>query len=496
MVGACVCVIGAMATYPGASGALLADSQSPWWPMLAVALLPFALVPLAVALGLAFNGHALLLAMTVACAGLPHVTNGIEIPTGIFKIYGQDMLLGLVLLNMAGRALVSLPGTAPLHVAAESAARFRWLFAAIVLFVTMGALQAGRALAIGTDFNDALGDFRRGYFYLLLIVFPFTLPDRRRTLLCLRNGFLIAAAIHIATGAGQVIFNKLERRMVLDAAHILAHYELVVVSFLAHWCLGRLMLGARSSEVERGELSARATPRLLAGMSLATLVVVVGNFRSVWMGFLVGGLGLMMAIPGRARLRLLGAGMAGGVLLLLAIALVWRMPVGDSDGTVGAEIVKKVTLTKEFSRDRNIVWRQQSYAAALEAWSRNRAFGTGLGVMNSFFVHASDGGVRMAERHRPHNGYLWILQTTGLVGLSLFLLLHGTFLTLLLGGLRDLVRRGRPVPVLSLAFLGFYFAFMTASGFDVLLEMSTNILALTLAMAGALLALADDATAS
>jgi O-antigen ligase len=434
--------------------------------------------------------HRVLFAVLVCCAGLPDLMEGFSIRPAGFNIFGQDILLMLVAADVLRRFLCApagsrLPtgeaiGADPLALRAIAP-----LLPALAIFFCMGFLQMGRGIALGSLFHDALGDFRRGYVYLLLFLYPATLPDASRTVRTIRAALLTAAGIHVLTALGQLALGQLERRMVLDAAHVLHHFTLVVVAFAAYEALSRLL--------QRGEIpGGRLLP--MAVFAITSMIVVVGNFRSVWLGFVAGGIMLLILGDARVRARLIGVGMVGLVAMVAALALAWGLPAGHRGETVGEEIGRKIFLSKEFRTDLNIIWRQQSYAAALERWRERPALGAGLGVMNSFFVLTSAGDVRLAERHRVHNSYLWILQTTGMVGIVLFVWLHGGFVWLALRGIRKALRAGGEPPVLAMALLAFYTAFMVTSGFDVLLEMSTRILTLALAMSGCLIAAALSAS--
>jgi O-antigen ligase len=386
------------------------------------------------------------------------------------KLYIQDVFFGLFFAWMAKRWLESSPGTTltPRRVP------LAWPLAAML---ALGAFQTVRALKLGIDFNDALGDFRRGYFYLLAYLFPLMLPRRREALRFFEILALGTALALIIKGLGQGALGKIDRRMQTDAAHILNHFEATLVSFLAFYCLARLAGGKTQSRAEMAWA--------LAGMALATMAVVLANFRAVWLGFLVGGLVVFSAMPPRVKGAMMTLGFAGALAAGGMLFALKDFEVGGRGQTVGAELSRKIERARNYDRDINVLWRYQSYQAALESWRERPWLGAGLGRKTSFYYVASDGNLAMASRHRIHNSYLWLLQTAGVVGLTVALWFHGLFFVRAWRALRRKAQTPPGAPPLAAGLLGFYAAFMTATALDVLLEQSIPIIWLATAMGAA-----------
>jgi O-antigen ligase len=355
----------------------------------------------------------------------------------------------------------------------------------LLFMMIVGVVGLLRGLKAGIDFNDAFGDFRRGYFYLLAILIPLLIGQYRRTAKMVDATMRAAALVLITAGLLQLALGKLDRRMVLDAAHILSHFLLVVVSYLFFRELPFLFLPGYSSN--RRLLA-------LAQCFAASMVVILGNFRSVWLAFFGACLIMFFVVAGKMKAYFIGLAILGTTLLVLGIGLLWTYPIGDRGKTLGDEISLKLKHTKEMDRDLNIIWRKQSYTAALESWAAQPILGTGLGKMNDFFVLKSDGNIRLASRNRPHNGYLWFLQTVGITGLLVVLWFHSTIFFRLAGRVRQSSQGKIEFIPLYWGAFGFYCCFMIASGFDVLLEMATRILTISIVMGAALLPLAlrDD----
>jgi len=349
------------------------------------------------------------------------------------------------------------------------------LLVPLTLMLCLGTFQTLRGLKLGQEFNDALGDFRRGYVYLLAYLFPFLLRAHSTADSFRVNStrLLLGTAVGLSlVGVGQLLLGKLDRRMATDAAHILAHFELTLVAAAGAWGLGAVLRSRDANETTYG----------LTAMVGALLVVIAGNFRAVWLGIAGGGALLFFCLPARFRVAMTAIGLAVALFGAVLLFLVRDVPLGGSGTTLGKELATKVDRLKNISRDQNILWRIQSYKAAWEKFIERPALGAGLGMKTTFQVIRSDGSIASVSRHRTHNSYLWVLSTTGIVGLSVFLFWHVSWLALIFAHLRDTAARRIPPEPLLVGLIGFYGVFMTATGFDVLLEQSIPILWLSWAM--------------
>jgi O-antigen ligase len=211
------------------------------------------------------------------------------------------------------------------------------------------------------------------------------------------------------------------------------------------------------------------------------LLVVLGNFRANWIGFVLAAMVLTMLLPTRKR----RATILAAIPVMLAAALVFyacrNVRIGQFGETVQETIGAKFRNLIEYRTDPNVIWRFHSYEAAWRAWSEHPWLGTGLGRKLVFHSINASGQQIVQFEHRAHNSFLWVGFTSGAVGLIVFLGLHGTYF---LGAARRAKALGeRPEAGLILAYLGFYVGFMTVAFFDVFLEESATAITLYFHMA-------------
>jgi O-antigen ligase len=464
---------------PGAHTASLlgVGSAREWLALIVLAVLgASALFPV-----VALHRPELILAgLLLVCPLAPGFFEDHPLDLGPAKLYLYDLFFFLFLAYVALRFAARRPGDRVFSMRPP-------LLVPLGLMLAMGVLQIGRAVAIGLNVNDSFGDFRRGTVYLIAYLFPFLLPDRRRAVRIMTGLLLGASGLLIVRGVGEALLGRFQRTMILDAAHILRHFELVVVATLAYYGVVRLIVGRGGGggapvPGASGAAGAESWVPLFALTSLATLVIIVGNFRSVWLGFVFGAGLVLLVLPLRFRAAALALAFVGLLGVAGGFLIVRDLEVSETGRTLQDEIALKIERFQNYDRDKNVLWRYQSYEAALAVWSRHPLIGAGLGTKTTFFIMRSDGSIAVASRHRTHNSYLWVLLTTGVAGMVVLALFHGSFV---LGAglrMRRLLARTGSAPPIALALFGAYGAFMLTTGFDVLLEESIPVLWLVSAM--------------
>jgi len=385
----------------------------------------------------------------------------ISVPLGFFRLYPQDILLAAAI----AVALVRARSAAPVQW--KATALGKWIAIAILF----ASIQAVRGAAMGNDFNSAFGDLRRGYFYMVIYYLVLAESSDPQRFQRIHRAFLLGSLLIVARGFYRLVFRNFFQMSWFDVFHLLGHSDLLFVTFLSYYCLARVVFPAPGRR--------RWPWAMLFPITLA--LIVLGNFRANWLGFVLAALVLLVLLPRRKR----RTAVLGIIPIVLGAALVFyafrNVRIGQFGETVLETVGAKFRNLLDYRNDPNVIWRFHSYEAAWRIWSQHPFFGAGLGRKLVFHSINASGQQIVQFEHRAHNSFLWIGYTTGVVGLLIFLALHGTYF---LGAARRVKRLGeRPEAGILLAYLAFYVGFMTVAFFDVFLEESATAITLYFHMA-------------
>jgi hypothetical protein len=397
------------------------------------------------------------------CMVIPNEMEEYSIPLGFMKIYPQDALLVFAALLVCLRKLF---GEGSLH-----QLPFNRL---MLVYLALGIWATGVGLFVtGNPYDSLLGDFRRSFFYFSTYFFALALIDKSSEIRFLKLALLTGSVMVILRGLLQAIAGDFVTRRFGDAAHIMNHFEVTFSTFAVYYGLAHLTVTGRSSWWW--------ITVVLAGI----LVVVLGNFRTCWIGFITGLCISTILLPRRQRLHLAGAGFAVALFATALLALLWQVPVADNQSTIGENIMQKADW-KVASTDTNVSWRIDSYHNALGLWQTQPFIGRGLGEQLEFYTATSTGKSMLATGHRVHNSYIWLLMSLGLSGFAVFIYVHWRFAVTVTAALRkpQLPLRSRITLTASLSFYG---AIMASALFDVYLESSPPITIISVIMAICLL---------
>ncbi len=397
------------------------------------------------------------------CMVIPTELEEMSLRVGAIQLYPQDALFAFLTVVAVLR---SFGGKVSLH-----GIRFNRY---VALYICLGAVATGLGLLLnGNDFNNVLGDFRRSFFYFLIYVFALVLTANPTEIRFLKYALLAGSSAAIARGLFQAFTGSFVTRRYGDAAHIMNHFEVTFSGFAVYVGLANTFAQPRQM--------LKWLPVILAG----GIVMVLGNFRTCWIGF-IGGLGVMtMLLPPLQRRWF---GVVSTVLLALTAGLLlylWDVPVPETHSTIGENIARKASWDSG-TADTNVTWRLDSYQNAISLWQMEPLFGRGLGEQLEFYTSTSTGSSMLAVGHRVHNSYLWLLMSLGIVGFGVFIYIHWNFVREVLRPLR----RHQMAPYTRatiLACLSFYAAIMVSACFDVYLESTSPITILAAVMALSLL---------
>ena len=415
-------------------------------------------LPLAIAATIGMGVAALsrpkwvMLVFVFACIAVSDLLEATYIPLGFMKLYIQDLVFGFNVVLIALRTSV---GRTPFR---------RITFNHyVIVFVMLGLWGVANGLFLSKNpFDAVLGDFRRSFFYFLnyfvVLYLVDDLGDARR----LRRAILAGAMTLIALGLFQIATGRFHVRRADDAAHVLSWKETTFLSFAIFYAVNTLVFSELTPKLRRAWMAVA-----LAGV----FVTAVANFRATWLGLLGGFFFIFWFLPTRKRTQFALAAVALTAFIVLAVASMWDTQVIEGR-TLGQQILMKAKLG-DTVQDINVVWRFQSYQAALETWRTRPFLGTGLGTYLTFQVPTSTGGSMLTEGHNVHNSLLWVLMTTGVVGLCVLLAMHGAFLWAVTGYIRGQSWAEGKVVVMTAG--AFYVSLMVATCFQNFLENATPV---------------------
>ena len=397
--------------------------------------------------------------------------------TGFSKVFYYDVILGVALLGAA------------LRIAAEWRDQ-RWprtrISLPLLVYCAAGLLFLYRGWGTAEKVNDALGDFRRVFFYPL--VFFLALWETRRNpraAAWMGGAFVCGALTQVVSGYLSVFMGRFRQLFFADVFHILSHYSTTMLSIVFYLGLAALLVRRRR----------RGVYWSLAAAGSVVLLIVIANFRAAWIGLVAGTAVCLARSPvGLAQLRRFFLPVLSGLVLIAVVFLALGKVELAPGATLKGEVLEKLNRLRNFQSDPNVQWRFASYRAAMKGWREHPVLGAGLGNQTTFYAPGAFGGQYLAFGHRVHNSYLWFLYATGSAGFALFLWVQVTLFLCLWRGAR--AAQEEMTKVWVLAFLGFYAHFLAVTAFHHLFESSVPSLTLY-ALAGLTLGvLAEDRAAS
>ncbi len=393
----------------------------------------------------------------------PHELDGFFIPLTFMKVYPQDLLYLFLIAVCLFKAFA---GKLHFHQLKYN----KWM----VLYIGLGMYSAAVGLLLtGNEYDNVFGDFRRSFFYFLSYFFALALTGMPREIKFLKLALCAGAIAVIFRGILQAALGDFVTRRFGDAAHIMNHFEVTFSTLAIYIGLVKLTLGTRH--------------RLLwLALSLSgTLIVVLGNFRTCWIG-LFGGLAvLFFLLPSVHKRQLLIITSIAFIIGAGFLAALWNVDIQESHSTIGENIFKKADLTATRS-DTNVSWRMDSYENAVRLWKTQPIAGRGLGEELEFITTTSTGKPMMAMGHRVHNSYLWLLMSLGVVGFAVLCYIHWRYICTIYATLKlpGLTKGGRTTLTVGSAF---YATILISALFDVYLESAPPITILSVVMALCLL---------
>jgi O-antigen ligase len=362
----------------------------------------------------------------------------VYVPLGFLKLYIQDVVLVFNLAYVALRLIF-----------AKVQHRKVALNKFVILYFVLGIFSTANGLLLSQNpYDRVFGDFRRSFVYFLNYFFVLYLIDNERERVFFRNLLVAACGALIGKGIFQILTGQFYYRRMGDAAHILSHIELTFLSFGVFYAVAHLFFEGNSK------------PWLLAYAFLGTIVTVIGNYRASWLGFAGGLFLIFLFLPARrrAQLTLVVAGLL--VLAALSIYALWDVEVLQSS-TLGQEISAKADF-RNAPLDVNVIWRFDSYRAAMEYWRQRPWLGCGLGTIVDFATITTRGTPYLALDHRVHNSFIWLWMTQGILGFPIAMLLHIAFLVISLRYVRQTTWLEGKTTVLACAAYGVSMLISTA----------------------------------
>jgi len=200
----------------------------------------------------------------------------------------------------------------------------------MVLYLAIGLFAAAHGLLrTGNEYDNVFGDLRRSFFYFLAYFFALALTRSPRDISWLRGALLAGALGAILRGFTQVATGAFEARRIGDAAHVLNHFEVTFSTYAVYVALATISIKSRNVILW--------TLVALAGIA----IVVLGNFRTCWIGFLGGLATLAFMLPWRHRRRLALAAAFALTPGAMTLAFMWGMPGEETPPTISEKIAQK-----------------------------------------------------------------------------------------------------------------------------------------------------------
>ena len=274
--------------------------------------------------------------------------------------------------------------------------------------------------------------------YLLFTVFVADASREPRVRTWILSTLSVSSALVMFEAISQEIFGKgLIRHYPLEAyARMtgpyenpidLATYIMVVLPILVAWAL-----------------TLRGYVRWLLAALLLVMIVCLGRTEAsgAWLGLLVG-LGAMMLMDNRLR--------KAGLIVFAAMIVA-----GGAWLTYTKRLQQTFSLSDLGTQDRWAMWQ-----AALGMIADRPLLGHGVNTFMSNYLDYWVGGERMPRY--AHNCYLQVAAETGLIGLSFFLALLGTFFFRLRSRIQKIEPNAR---LIALGIAAGLLAFVTQAGID------------------------------
>ena len=349
----------------------------------------------------------------------------------------------------------------------------------VVAYLALGLWGVANGLLLKHNaFDVVFGDFRRAYFYFSNFFVVMLICDSWKEVRTMRNVVLVAGIALTLKAFFQAAFGQFYYRRAGDAAHVLSQYEIIFISIILFYALAHLLYAPT-----RHRLAWAAT----AGASI--VAIILANYRAGWLGTMAGLGFLFILLPWHRKMRMAMLGILGFLFISTAVLLMWEQKVTAGNSTVGQELLQKANV-KQTTTDINVIWRFESYTAALIQWRQHPLLGSGLGTYVDFYAPTSTGGSILAEGHNIHNSMLWLLMTQGLLGFAVIMAMHIVFLRMAIAFLRRTEwTEGR---IFVTAATAYYAAMMVATLFENFLEHATPITVFSTMMALTILTIAHE----
>jgi O-antigen ligase len=296
----------------------------------------------------------------------------------------------------------------------------------LLIFYCIALLSSFISVRQGVvTFNESLGELRTINSYLLFFVVTYLFQEDRHIALLLRGISLLAiivatvmiaqywlgSSVHIL--AGRVEMLETSGKDYKGITRILPPGEpLIILVFI---------ITTASLVVEKFKFS-----RILDFLKWGLLGVALAfTFRrSVWMALVIALLIMNILLQRQERLKYFGWVMVVLVLGITTILLIFSEPHSKMAKLTNAFFERIETIADARSYETNSVstlrWRDFEYKYALPQIASHPILGLGLGAMYRPYLHDID-YEQFDGRRFTHNGHLYIILKTGLLGYLVFL---------------------------------------------------------------------------
>lgn len=287
----------------------------------------------------------------------------------------------------------------------------------MLMLLGVWVLNLMHGLLRGNEAYYALREFRCQAYFVLAFLMVVTVCQSTRDIQRFINlGIVMAAAVGIY---GVVRYVLGLGKEFMD--HVIIYYDISdsIVLYLAMLVFASFALEGRIRKV---------TVLLAAILVIPIVFTFLFSYRrGAWVGFLGGLLALIVFYPGRRKLRRLvlrRVVVPGSVVILLIAAI----PSLRSDGL--DFVVERVQSITDISEDSSNIFRILDAVNALNSFVHHPVIGVGAGGRYDLEFTSNQVLLSFMEEvnRTSHNGYLYVLFKSGIIGFTVYLAVYVKFL--------------------------------------------------------------------
>ena len=288
------------------------------------------------------------------------------------------------------------------------------LIVVMIIIFFFGFVEIAKGISQGFTINDVLGDFRRMFFYPMAFIVPLYLTINKKYLSLLKYSIVCGGTIMILLG----LYRLATGQSVSEEYYTRAEYkprlyessETVSLQFMLAYLAAalRFHLGGFRRTIAFILAGLAAAFLFISGWRLAFCFVIIAPFFAF----------IIIAHIRGEKMRGFLKAMILSMLVVVSMAIILSYLFKAQTEEHKGRLLERFSSFDYLYDARYYAWQQ-----ALSDFSSDPVLGTGLGHQLFVFAKTSDG----ADLGRPmtaHSYPIDVLYQTGLIGFTLFFLMH------------------------------------------------------------------------